>query len=394
MEVLHLTTWAGRQSFGVGAIVLGLAECQRIQGIDAVIWSTDDAVSMTEILGSSEITRDILTTHPIVGPMRLGLSPAMERAAIQNGSRFSVLHQHGIWTACSRASNLWRERYQYPVVIAPHGSLDDWALRKSRSRKWLAARAYECKNLRSAACLHATAHSEIAHFRDYGLTNPIALIPNGVTQQWLESSGDAARFREQHRLSPDKRVLLFLSRVTPKKGLPLLLNAMASIKDRLADWLLVIAGPDEFGHLSELHAQTQTLGLADLVRFTGALHGQERRDAFASAEAFILPTYSEGAPMAVLEALGMGLPVLTTHGTHWEDLVHYDCGWWVEVSEAALREALLELIEYSPDVLHRMGEKGKALIQREYTWATAAARCIELYNWLLQQGERPDFVTT
>ena len=172
----------------------------------------------------------------------------------------------------------------------------------------------------------------------------------------------------------------------------MVVDALAGVRRELRDWLLIIAGVDEFGHEQQLRSQAEALGIAGEVRFMGPLYGQEKRDVMAACDILVLPTYSEGSPMIVLDALGAGLPVLTTHGAPWEDLLRYKCGWWVEISAAALRDALLGIARMSRDELRAMGARGKDLVRSRYSWKASARQTLMLYEWLLGRADAPDFV--
>jgi glycosyltransferase involved in cell wall biosynthesis len=282
--------------------------------------------------------------------------------------------------------------HKIPTVLAPHGSLEKWALKKSWWKKQIALRLYEGRNLRNANCLHACSEQEVAGIRDYGLKNAIAVIPNGISDSWLSSSGSGDEFREQFKLPKEKRIMLFLSRITPIKGLPMLIEALNLIRQYLDNWLLVIAGSDEFGHKARVVEKIEELKLEEYVRFTGLLTGQTKRNAFAASEFFILPSKREAAPVVILEALGSGIPVLATHGAPWEDLIRFRCGWWTEASVESISEAVKEGIGNSPEKLSAMGRRGKELVSTNYTWTKSAKMTIELYKWLLDRRDRPDFI--
>ena len=315
----------------------------------------------------------------------------MERAA-QASFSVDVVHQHGIWTAISRATQLLRRRFGIPTVIAPHGSLEPWALERSRTKKTIALALYERENLARADCLHAVSEYEIPSFRSFGLTNPIAVIPNAISTGWIDSTGDSLAFRQAYSIDEGHRILLFLSRITPVKGLPLLLEAVARVRGEIPDWRLVIVGGEELGHLSMLYKMITELGLGNMVSFTGALFGQAKRDAFAAAEVFVLPTRRDAAPIAVLEALGAGVPVITTKGAPWNDLVTHQCGWWVEPSADGLSRALVEALALDLRTLSRMGAQGRELVRNKYTWSKSSDMSLALYSWLLHQSPKPDFV--
>jgi glycosyltransferase involved in cell wall biosynthesis len=396
LSILHIVGSVGRLSGGLGPVALGLARQQLDAGNRVAIWTLDSPTELQTIAVENKLARSQncrLVGYPTVGPKRIGLSPAMEQAAIsRRGEFYMILHQHNLWMANSRVTNRWRKTFERPTVIAPHGTLEKYALKRSAWKKKLATLAYESENLCQASCLHATSVSEALSFRRYGLRNPIAIIPNGVSETWINSVGDANHLRSRLALTPDRRLLLFISRIHPQKGLPFLFEAMSLIRQELADWCFVIAGPDEAGHRRELESLAQRLHLENMIKFIGPVSGDDKRDAFAAADLFILPTHSENFSIVVAEALGAGIPVITTRGAPWEELQTHDCGWWVDINVGAIKNALLEAIHRPPAELKEMGKRGKALVTDKYTWAQLAQKSIRLYDWLLGRAERPDFV--
>ncbi|MEZ4733815.1 MAG: glycosyltransferase [Caldilineaceae bacterium] len=391
-RVVHVATWIGRYSGGVGPVVANLAREQSQIGVTATIWSLDDRNSFSQAMSDHDLQNVIVKRYNSAGPMRLGFSWGLCQAATNNSEQFDLLHQHGVWTAISVCTNFFRASTKKPVIIAPHGSLEPVALKRSSLKKMVSSLAYETKNLHNASCLHALSAKEVNDFRAYGLKNPIAVIPNGISKVWLTSKGSRTSALEKFRLSPNRRIMLFLSRVHPKKGLVLLIKAMAAIRSHLQDWLLVIAGSDESGHRAEIESLVQKLNLGNYVCFIGPVFGQDKRDIFAACDIFVLPTFSEGAPVVVLEALGAGVPVLTTHGTPWEDLQKQACGWWVPVNENSIANALVEAVNYSPDKLQLMGQRGHKLVSNKYTWESLALKTQSVYEWLLGNQSQPDCV--
>ena len=122
----------------------------------------------------------------------------MEQASKNGiGQKLDLLHQHGIWMANSRVSNGWRNTWGRPTVLAPQGSLETYALRISRWKKQIATIFYEAQNLHKATCLQACSKSEVRSFRRFALTQPIAVIPNGISEAWLLNTGDNERFRRE-----------------------------------------------------------------------------------------------------------------------------------------------------------------------------------------------------
>lgn len=394
LRLAHVVASVGRQSGGLGPNTLGLAIGQHELGAQPTIWCMAPPRAVQEAYADYVPASVEIVSYPGWGPGRVGVSPAMEAAARQRaGENLAVLHQHSLWLGTSRVTMRWRKAWRRPTIISPQGALLPYALARSAWKKTLAGWLFERRNLRAASCLHAASAAEAASFRRYGLANPIAIIPNAIPHGWLRSAGDGPRFRHAHKLPAEARLMLFVSRVHPIKGLPLLFEAIRREQAHLADWHLVVAGPDEGGHTAELVQLAQRLGITPRVHFIGAVFGAEKRDAFAAAELFVLPTHSENFAIAVAEALAAGVPVLTTKGAPWEELETHACGWWTDTSAAAIGEALREATQSPPAALAAMGQRGRQLITERYTWPIAAQKTLELYAWLLGRAPRPDCVT-
>ena len=392
-SVRHVLLTVGRASTGTGSVALNPVREQRALGIDARIWCLDSPAEIQSAAESNELDADCITGYSPKGPAFLGYSPDMGRAALgTEGQNIDIIHQHGIWTGISWMTKRWRETFHRPTVIAPHGSLEQWALRRSRWKKRLALAAFESKNLRDTACLHATSRSEAQGFRAYGLATTIALIQNGVSDRWLQSIGDGAAFRVKYGLGDGLRLMLYVGRITPVKNLGMFIEAMAKIKEALPDWLFVIVGKDEFAHQREIEATVERLQMGRWIRFLGTLPEQDKRHAYAAADFLVLPSSREASPIVVLEALGAAVPVLTTRGVPWDDLETYECGWRPEVGIDSISQALKEAIGRSPHELHMMGRRGQQLMYERYRWAHAAQKSLSLYDWLLGRAAKPRFI--
>jgi len=193
-----------------------------------------------------------------------------------------------------------------------------------------------------AAVWHATSAAEATDLRAFGISAPIAVIPNGV-----DVPGEAA----SHAPVKQRRTLLFLSRIHPKKGLPTLVAAWASVASRCPDWDLVIAGPEEGSHRFELGAQAEALG-ASRISFVGPLYGAEREALVKESDLFILPTQNENFGIVVAEALAAGVPAIVSKGAPWAGLEAERCGWWIDHGFEAIAAALLEATALSASERH------------------------------------------
>jgi glycosyltransferase involved in cell wall biosynthesis len=228
--------------------------------------------------------------------------------------------------------------------------------------------------------------------RRFGLAQPVAVIPNGVSQNGVAPGPSPLDAGLRDRGFEGRRIALFLSRITPIKGLPLLVGAVARVRAAVKDWIFVIAGPDEFGHKKEIQQLIHEEKLEQLFYFAGPMFGSEKRAALAKAQLFLLPTLSEGAPLSILEALGAGVPVLTTVGSNWTTSRIRGFGWSVDISIEAIAGALRTACSLSPEALKSMGNCGSALVHEEYSWRILADDCAQVYSWLLGRRDRPSRV--
>jgi glycosyltransferase involved in cell wall biosynthesis len=253
----------------------------------------------------------------------------------------------------------------------------------------MTGRLWEYENLRRAACLRVTSMDELKSVRDFGLRNPVALIPNGID---VEDFTRLPSVHEAEGLLPllkDGRVLLFLSRVHPKKGLPVLLKAWQALGAARRDWRLAIAGPDQRGHTDELKQLVDELGLKDSVVFPGALFGEQKLAAYTLSDLFVLPSHSENFGVAVAEALAAGLPVVTTTATPWKNLPERGCGWCVDATVEQMTATLTEALALRKSELVSMGVKGRAWMRRDFAWEQLAAQMLEVCEWTLHGGATP-----
>ncbi len=296
-------------------------------------------------------------------------------------SRPTLIHDHGLWLPSNIAAAVVAWRQDVPLVVSTRGMLTAWSLRHHRWKKRLAWATYQKHVLRQASLFHVTSQEEVDALRDLGFEQPAAVIPNGVP---------LPEPKPEEQTPDDRQEVLFLSRLHPKKGLPMLLKAWDRVRPE--GWTLKLVGPSENGHRGELERQVRRLELEKVVQFSGPVSDEEKWDVYRRADLFVLPTYSENFGIVVAEALAAGVPVIATTGAPWEDLEISDCGWWVEPTERALTTALKEAFALSPRERAAMGRRGRALVENHYSWQGVARRMIEAYQWRLDGGSRPEFI--
>ena len=181
------------------------------------------------------------------------------------------------------------------------------------------------------------------------------MIPNGVDLPDIEPEKAAAR----NAYDAGQRTALFLGRIYPVKGLPMLVEGWARVRPQ--GWRLQIAGPDEAGHRAEVERAISVSRLNGVVSFLGPVEDEAKTSACFNADLFILPSYSESFGVAVGEALAHGLPVLTTKGAPWPELAVRGCGWSVDPTVEGIAEGLRQATSQDARSVARHGREGPGL---------------------------------
>lgn len=392
MKVLHICNAVGRYNAGgIGAVLTAFISSQN-ELVDYIeVWHPNSQEDSVEFSQTTNLCVDQIKSFKTIGSDKIGFSSQLLLSAQKRKNDFDIIHQHGIWLPISIASLLFDSK-KTKKIISPHGFLNRHALTISKNKKIIAGLLYENKNLKTATCLHACSDFEASFFRDYGLQQDIALIPNGVDDEFLNAQGNPKAFKNKHGIT-DEKILLFLSRIHPSKGIELLLRVIESLKTDFTNWKLIIAGIDELNHEEELKSLTKELKIEHIVKFIGPVFDQEKVDAFDASDIFILPTDTENFGIVVAQALARKKAVITTREAPWKDLEDYDCGWWIPKTEVALKNVISKVLRLSTEELQQKGMNGFNLVKKKYLWSQLTNRTIELYDFLLNPSVgKPKFI--
>ncbi len=312
------------------------------------------------------------------------LGAALESAGHQvalnppRGIRPHVVHFHGLWQPAfpTIARNCVKDGV--PFVVSPHGMLEPWAIRHKRWKKLPYWHLVEKRWVNRAACILATADTEASRLRRFLPANRISALPLGLTGS---ARPDYSAARTALGWGGDETVLLFLSRIHEKKGLDLLLGALADLHGTIPPRTrLIIVGPEEQpGYAAKCRAFAENnAALLPRVEWHGAVWGGKRWPLLQGADLFCLPTHSENFGLVVLEACQVGTPALTTTETPWAGPLGGGRGFICEPLRASVRSALVSFFQAG----HRSPADRDALSAwavGEYDWSLLAPRYAELY---------------
>lgn len=324
----------------------------------------------------------------LVGLHGFGYSPEL-REQFKNADA-DIVHLHALWMYTSVLARDWKRRTGRPYVTTANGMLEPWALANARLKKRAAGFFYERAALREVACLHVNTDAERRSAEAFGVKGPFCIVPNGVTLPGdtvpdLSEAPEAAQAIHRN----GGQALLFLGRLHPKKNVLETLNAFIAVAPHHPDWHFVIAGWGADDYVTTLKVRAAEAGMTDRVHFPGALYARKKQAMLAHSDAFVLASHSEGFPMAVLEAFAHMLPVIMTAQCNLQPGFDAGAATKVNVDAADIARVLDEVFAASRDDRRTMGRKGRALVERQFTWDMVAQQMRQVYGWLTDGGSMP-----
>jgi glycosyltransferase involved in cell wall biosynthesis len=303
---------------------------------------------------------------------RAALAPGLASWLWHHVREFQMVHVHLLWSAPGMtAAAICRSR-KVPYAISPHGALDPWALGQRAIEKRLFLAVAERRNLEEASLLHFTTRAERSVAPPWVRSLPAAVVPLAVdATPFLELGRDGSRNAS--------REVLLLARVHPMKGFDILLPAMRSVVERVPGARLVVAGPDESGHLAVVRRAVRELGLEPHVTFTGHLEPDARSAALSRAAVMVAPSHRENFCLSIAEGMAAGLPVVVSEQVNVaEDIAASGAGLVVPREPERLAEALVRLLG-DPLERERMGQAGRRLVKEQYSPSSVGHRLRQAY---------------
>ena len=381
MRVLHLIPSVSPLRGGPSQAVVAMVKAERALGCDARIVTTNDhgpGLLQALPLGrwgewQGVPLRAFQRWSPPVRPLReFQVAPALAPWLWRELPRWDLLHVHALFSWSTSTGMALARRRRVPYLLRTIGQLNTWSLRQSPRRKRLLLRLVDRRNLQGAAALHFTSTAEQQEVGALGLATPGFVLPLGVDLPPAEAL--------PRQRPPGGTRFVFLSRLHPKKQLPLLFEALANVQGQrpAADWSLTVAGDGDPAYLGQLQQQVRDLGLGPRVRWLGFVAGAAKLELLATADWFVLPSASENFGIAALEALAAGTPVLLSPEVALAAAVaETDAGRLCPAQLEPLTEALLACLT-PPDPQQRAA--ARRLAQERFGWEPIARSLLDRYR--------------
>ncbi len=315
--------------------------------------------------------------------------PSLLYWLINHVADYQLIHTHTVFSPLILVAHGICKSRQVPYIATPHGMLEPWALAHKAWKKRVYYHLFERALLRQAAAIHATSSVEKGNIQALNLQPEVILIPNGIGLDDFQDLPDPELFYQQFPTTGQRRLLLFLGRIDPKKGLDLLAPAFAQVHQCFPDTHLIVAGPDTIGFLPTARNFFAQAGCLEAVTFTGMLTGALKLAALAAASLYVAPTYSEGFSVSVLEGMACGLPCVITRGCNFPEAAVAGVAYVVDIEAPAIATALIQCLQ-DPEAARAMGDRARDFIFRNYTWHQAAERLLQAIQQINSDPQAPD----
>jgi len=306
-----------------------------------------------------------------LGPVKFFYAPELKKIAAQLVSRADWFHGHGLYVWMNYWLGKEARRRGKPLVYHPQGFFDPWILRRSKGKKKVAHWLFEDQNIAHVNWWRAVSSKEAEQIRlVVGDNAKIRVIPNGIDLDEIDNGWNLVQTVWAVRKRPKR--LLFLSRIHPKKGLDLLVPAWGQLTKEFPDWELLITGPDEGGYQATVETMIRASGCSDTCWIHPAVSGAEKHALLRTADLFVLPSYSEGFPMAVLEAAAHRIPVVQTSECNFPELTAAGGAWECVPEKHEVEVALRSALSAEDRERTERGERGRLLVMQQYSWQSIA----------------------
>jgi glycosyltransferase involved in cell wall biosynthesis len=386
MKILIVIPALGNVYGGTSKIVLELAESIGKLGVNVDVVATNANGEKTLDV---DLNQWIIQNHyrvryfSYLDFLDYKFTLSMSQWLFSNVSSYNLVHTHAIFSYPVLAAYWMCQLHKIPYLATPHGMLEPWALAYKIWKKKLYFNWLEKPALQKASAIQMSAATEAEGIKNLDLKPPLVIVPNGIHREDFASLPDPEIFDQQFPETRNKRLIIFLGRIDPKKGLDLLAPAFAQAYQKFPDTHLIIAGPDNTGFLPTAESYFIEAGCSHAVTFTGMLTGDIKYAALAAAKIYVAPSYSEGFSMSVLEGMAAGLPCVITTGCNFPEAGEAEVATIVNIDVGSIAKAIIHLLEDDQQAKN-MGYRARQFILDNYTWDKIALKMVSVYENIIQ----------
>ena len=299
---------------------------------------------------------------------------------------YDIAHIHALFSPVSSISALIARYHQLPYILRPLGTLDPADLQKKRQLKQIYANFLEKPNLAAAAAIHFTSQQECQTAERFNIKTKDIVIPLGVdffNPQALPVKG--------FDLPENKPIILYMSRLDPKKGLDLLLPSLERLLENGLDFHFVLAGgnPQDREYENRIKNQIERSILGKNTTITGFVTGEVKNSLLARADLFVLPSYYENFGIAVAEAMAAGIPVVISDRVDLHPAVTAAAAGWVTACQLEDLTNTLATAITNPEIRQQRGKNARDLVLNQYSWSAIAEQLLTVYQDLVCAIDRP-----
>jgi len=360
--ITSISMRAGGPSRSVPMLAKGLAEA----GEDVTLMTFRDEDMNTHALDGTNVKVEILDKSNYKKEVREFII----------SEKFDIIHLQSVWDLPYHYVAKVALKLNIPYIVTPRGMFEPWSLTQKKWKKKLAWRLYQGEDVKKAACVYTTAEMEAKHIRDLGIKTPTAVIPNGIEIDGYPCRKSVAKVKKQ---------ILFLSRIHEKKGIELLIDAFARLREDFSDWTLKIVGNGDEAYIDGLKKMVAGKKMASAIQILPPVFGDAKVQLYQNSSLFCLPSYSENFGMVIAEAMSCGVPVVTTTNCPWEFINETKTGWCIDLSVENLEKSLREAMSLPAEELFEIGLRASKLIAERFDYRAVAKKTKQLYEELVQR---------
>ncbi|MGL5083805.1 MAG: hormogonium polysaccharide biosynthesis glycosyltransferase HpsP [Microcoleaceae cyanobacterium] len=385
MKVLQIVPSIALVYGGPSQMVRGLSAALATQGTEVTVLTTDAngdrgqpplEVTLNQPVAEDGYTVWYFRCSPF---QRYKFSVDLLNWLWQNAAEFDLAHIHALFSPVSSLSATICRWHQLPYILRPLGTLDPADLKKKQRLKQLYAAILERPNLAGAAAIHFTSTEEARISERFGVNTQELVIPLGVTPSPMKSVESTALN------SQDPPLILFLSRIEPKKGLEILIPALEQVLAAGILFRFALAGSNaqDPSYEAQIQTQIQQSSLAEHTTLPGFVTGEEKAKLLQQADLFVLPSFYENFGIAVAEAMVAGVPVVISKGVQiWPQIEQAQAG-WVGIGEVDEMARLIKLALQNEAERKRRGSNAREYALKYYSWEAIARQTVQAYGQIV-----------